>query len=147
MCMYPSEASNVQDLDFGHAEGAESLNISEDDDTTVTQVEESSTVASASTAATSIHTWDDPSFEEYCYRDDEDGDGKEHCKQAHKTIDQHSPSPSIEPLRPRQVRVLRRAIGSSNLKSQPTYQFAAAEPMDPYKEGLQWSVKRNRRLW
>ncbi|RVD88911.1 uncharacterized protein DFL_003074 [Arthrobotrys flagrans] len=102
-----------------------------------------------STAATSTPNWDDHSFGEYCCQDDgeesPEDDDEEYFRQLHKTIDQLSPLPSIEPLRPRQVRVLRRAIGSSNLKFQPTYQFAAAEKMYLDEECLQWSIKTNRR--
>ncbi|KAF3287531.1 hypothetical protein TWF970_007252 [Orbilia oligospora] len=138
---------------LGYGYIVEGRSKEEDDDYTIdTRVERDSTIDSTSTSATSVPNWDDPSFEEYCHQDDNDGeatgsDKEAHYGQLHRRIDKLSPLPGIEPLRPRKVKILRRAIGSSNLKSRTTCEFVAAEPINPYREGLQWSIKRNRRWW
>ncbi|KAK6523399.1 hypothetical protein TWF281_001380 [Arthrobotrys megalospora] len=143
---------HTQTQQGGYVGDTEGPKIGDDDETVDTRVEGDSTIISNETAATSIPNWDDPSFEAYCYEEDDDDDSCEddegiYHEQPGPALDQLSPLPSIEPLRPCRVRILRRAMGSSNLKSQPTYQFAAAEPMDPNEGGLQWSVKRGRRRW
>ncbi|KAK6513628.1 hypothetical protein TWF506_008066 [Arthrobotrys conoides] len=151
MCIWLWGLNNAQDLRSGYSREAKS-GKSDDNGTIDTRTEGSSTIASTSTAATSAHTWDGPSFEEYCYEDydDEEGsvcDKEEHYERPRMATDQLSPLPSIETPRPRRVRILRRTIGSSCLRRQPTCEFAAAEPLNPYRKGLLWAVKRKQRWW